>query len=363
MAIVKTPPDPNFEFFMFNDPTIIKTPVFNFNTQLGTLGHKPINMNLNWEEPHAQTIAELLKTPKQVEKRKENHEVHVSDKYKYKPLNKYVGIEGYLPVRAGTTFVGVEVELEQVKQRTEIGGTWQRIDDNSLKDNGGEFVTIPLQFKYLEVELRRLLSGLSSYKTSKRCSVHVHINTRDFSLDELKTFIVLYMIFEKSLYNFSGNRWNNNFCVPLYSHADTVKKFLTLLDGGEIYEKWYKYFGFNLSPIFGGESHKIGTIEFRHMAGTMEIPYIIDWINLIVSLKLMAKKIKYSELEDMIIDMNTTSSYVVLAETVFKDFARLITRQETFKQDVEMCISKLKYVILEDIPCKDEIKVTNWKGV
>jgi len=296
--------------------------------------------------------------------KKDYTKLTVSDLYKYESLNKYVGFTGDTDVRAGTTFVGVEIELEKVVFRTDIAGTWKAIEDNSLKDAGKEFVTIPLQFQYLEVELMRLKEGLKSFNSSKRCSVHVHINVRDFTLEELKSFIILYMIFEKSLYNYSGNRWNNNFCVPLSFNTDIVRDFLSTLEVGAIKEKWYKYFGFNLSPIFGGESSKIGTIEFRHMVGTLDIPYILNWINLIVSLKISAKKMPYADLEAMVMGMNTDSSYYLLAEKTFREYKGLVLDQPTFKDDVEFCVSMAKQTILPNKTAtyQEEIKMTMGKG-
>lgn len=287
---------------------------------------------------------------------KDTSKVTVNSLYKYKPLSKYIGLMGNTSVRAGTTFIGVEIELEKVDLRSKIVNTWAMVTDNSLKDNGQEFVTIPIQFKYLEVELQRLFDGVKTCKASSRCSVHVHINARDFTLKELKTFMALYMVFEKSLYNYSGNRWNNNFCVPLTFYPDEVVNFLDGLDEGYIRENWHKYFGLNISPIFGGESTKIGTIEFRHMVGTTDIPYILNWINLIVSLKITAKKMPYVELADHLKNMNTTSSYYWLAEQVFREYRSLITGQPTFKEDVEFCVTRTKQNLrLNDLTVENEL--------
>lgn len=284
--------------------------------------------------------------------------IKISDLYSYERLNKSVGIEGNHKIRASTTYVGVEVELENISFKNRIPHTWVVTDDGSLKVEGKEFVTVPIQFRYLEIELTRLFQSLNTYNASQRCSVHVHINARDFSLEELKSFILLYMVFERSMYHFSGNRWNNNFCVPLTMNPSVLQKMLTLIDiEGRLNEKWYKYMGFNLSPLFGGESSKIGTIEFRHMKGTTNVAHILDWINLIVSLKITAKKFPFRELLTHLETMNTTSAYYWLADETFKDFASLITGQPTFKQDVEACIAKAKSVFLPEVVCNEIIEL------
>lgn len=325
------------------------------------------NNNINNIGAILDELGELEPINKPLNKPKKNNPINVNRVigkiFKYKPLFKYVGFEGNKKIRAGTTFVGVEVELEQVKIKSDILGTWNVIEDNSLKDYGKEFVTIPIQFKYLEVELKRLFSGLSHYHASDRCSVHVHLNARDFTTEELKTFIALYMIFEKSLYNFSGNRWNNNFCVPLAFYPRPVTDMLRSLSDGFVDSKWYKYFGFNMSPIFGGESSKIGTIEFRHMKGTTDPDYIIDWVNLIVSLKITAKKMNYNVLMEHLRTMNTTSGYYWLADHTFKDFKEHIVNQPTFKHDVEFCIATTKAVFLEHTNKQEEvIKIITKEG-
>ena len=304
---------------------------------------------------------------------KENKVKSLSDYFSYKRLSKYEGLYGKLPCRAPTTYVGVEIELEKVSNNIEfIPSSFNMLEDGSLKEQGKEFVTVPIKFQYLEQELIRLNKALKKFSLSSRCSVHVHMNARDFTLEELEVFIMLYCIFEKSLFNLSGNRWKNNFCVPLYSYYPSVAAFLERLNIGELGSlSWYKYFALNLSPIFGGESkHKLGTVEFRHMEATMDVGRIINWINFIVSLKISAKSIKKIELLSMIKHLNTSSEYRVLARSVFKNWSNQILDQPTFKDDVESCITSLKHVCFEahyfkshEIASKTEIPFQLLEGV
>ena len=297
-----------------------------------------------YEEPHDSDHPQSNGKPKKIA----SHEkTTISSLYKYKKLSKYIGLCGPTPVRADTTFIGAEIELEHVHLKHLPHSTWKMIEDGSLKIDGQEFVTIPIQFKFLEVELHRLFDGLTA-KATPRCSVHIHINARDFTINELKNFMCLYMVFERSLYNFSGNRIDNNFCTPLSYYPQIVKEFMACLDENIFLPKWYKYFGFNISPLFGGESQPLGTIEFRHMEGSTDIPRILNWINLIVSLKISAKKLTYNEICEHIKTMNTTSGYYWLAEQVFKDHTKLITTQPTFKDDVEHCITIAKDILFRE---------------
>ena len=108
---------------------------------------------------------------------------------------------------------------------------------------------------------------------------------------------------------------------------------------------WYKYTGLNLSPIWGGESSKIGTVEFRQLHGTVDVEEIMQWCNLITSLKRAAQTIPRDELLAHIRTMNTTSGYWWLAKEVFGSWNKMITSLPTFQEDMENCITNLKYVL------------------
>lgn len=280
--------------------------------------------------------------------------IKLSDLYTYKNLSAFGGLMGKTPVVHGGVYVGVEIELEHCLLKT-VPRSFSVENDGSLKEKGKEFITIPIKVKYLEIELIKLFEGLMEYKSTQRCSTHVHINVRDLTLQQLELFITLYIIFEKSLYRYSGNRYTSNFCVPLSHALDYAVDFISCLKRGYIKEDWKKYFAFNLSPIFGGESGKLGTIEFRHLKGTDDVPYIVNWINLITSLKIAAKKINYDIFVQELKPMNTTSSYNKLAMEVFKDYSGLLTEQIEFKDDVEEGVTLAKQVLLSCTLCEIEI--------
>jgi len=328
--------------------------------------HQVGTRNFKWTEENrvkGDAIATQVEKPK---KEMNLSKIKIGDLFKYPPLNKYTGLGGKLDIRAPTTFVGVEIELENVVLKTNPPNTCRKTDDGSLKIKGAEFITIPIQFKYLEVELDRLFGSLDKPLVSSRCSVHVHLNARDFTLDELKTFVALYMVFERSLYRLSGDRWNNIFCVPLQMYLEPVTKFFSYMNKFYNIPKekysWFKYYGLNLSPLFGGESSCIGTIEFRQKAGSVSTESIINWINLIVSLKLYAKKISSKEFLAKIEDMNTSSTYYGLAEDVFGSWADKVLKLPTFKDDVEGGITSAKKVFLATKECKEEIHYNFRKG-
>lgn len=285
----------------------------------------------------------------------------LSSFYEYKRLSRYEGLHGVIPIRAPTTYVGVELELEKVSLKNNPPSSFTMVNDGSLKLSGKEFVTVPIRFCYLEQELNRLFSSIGKPLISSRCSVHIHLNVRDFTQQELYRFILLYLIFERSLFNFSGGRDNNIFCTPLFSYLPMVKQEVNRLreDGGITRMEWKKYYALNLNPIWGNGdegSSRLGTVEFRHMAGTTDVTRILDWISLIVSLKIAAKKFTTEDLLVHISTMNTTSGYNWLVREVFRDWCKHLITQPTFKRDVEAGILMAKLVALQ--PIKPEKKAT-----
>ena len=302
----------------------------------------------SWKPSIWETHLNACKTPpKKIDIINTSEDLKFSEKYKYKKLSKYIGLLGSTRMVAPFTYVGVEIELEHCNMHSNIPSTWNKVEDNSLKLDGMEYVTRPIQVKYLEVELLRLFNGVRGSKPTSRCSVHIHLNVRDFTLVELEKFLILYLIFERSLYRISGDRWCNNFCVPLYNYPVLIKSTLHNLSKGVFNEEWYKYHGLNISPIFGGESSKLGTIEFRHLRGTKDIGLILLWINLIVSLKIAAKRLDVVHLEQLALHINDVSDYNNLSDRVFQVHSNAIKNQPTFKEDMEMCIAQLKYCLFK----------------
>jgi hypothetical protein len=272
----------------------------------------------------------------------------ISSLYPYPIIFNYVGVRGRIPLRSPKTLVGIEIELEHLDRNTTLyTPSWKTFHDGSLKEEGKEFVSCPIQTQYLEIELIKLFNSLHSYKITQRCSIHVHLNVRDFKSKDLFNFLLLYLVFERNLYRFSGDRWNNIHCVPLYSFKDFIVPFLKKLNSGHVFPSWKKYHGLNLSPIWGGESSLLGTIEFRHMGGCTSVEKIMDWINLIVSLRDAAKSMNTETIIQYIKTLNTSKQYEGFALLVFKDWEKLLTESSFFEEDMSMCITKAKELLYE----------------
>lgn len=260
----------------------------------------------------------------------------------YPKLKRYEGLLGKIPVRFPDVYLGIEVEAEGMEGGIMIPGSWQIVEDGSLKVAGMEFITVPIRAKFLEMELRRLFAAIPKADFSPRTSIHVHMNARDLYIAELHRFMLLYMVFEKCLYNFSGNRWTNNFCVPIYETPKNIPSFLSGLATGSLSPHWSKYMGINLLPLYGGDGvNKIGTIEFRHMSGNNSVEHIMDWCNLITCLKFSSKKLDTDTIVKAILTDQTDS--VEFIKSVFGDWAHLIHGTPESKTAISACTSKTKF--------------------
>lgn len=252
----------------------------------------------------------------------------------FKPSNKLIDLD---------TYVGIEVEVERIKREGGIGElevnsvegsafVWNNTTDGSLRNDGREFVSVPLKGEDISFALSILNDHFTKDKTciahefTDRTSVHVHMNARDLSVEQYNNFVLTYLLVEPLLYKFvGGDRAKNIFCVPvlesdlsgiLGSLAETVgsgsgSSFINLT------RSWQKYTGLNLLP-----TTLYGTIEFRHMTGTSDIDRLSTWINLIFSIKRYALSAKFSDLVSWFSDLNTSSEYLATIHNIFGELTQ-----------------------------------------
>lgn len=219
--------------------------------------------------------------------------------------------------------VGIEVELENVQLTVRPTG-WTIVNDGSLKIAGKEF-TIPVWNTSAYVYLTNLFGSLKA-ETSARCSVHVHVDISKLSIIQLQNLLLIYCIFENTLYRYSGRRWGSNYCVPVRSH---LHENICGLRMENLFNIFPKYSGLHFFP-----DNKLCTVEFRQMAGTMNKDYINNWIMIVSNLVKYAQNVDQEALLERINTMYTTSSYWDFAKEVFEDYYNVLTN-EHFKKDVE----------------------------
>jgi len=238
---------------------------------------------------------------------------------------------------------GIEVEVEGVPdprvQHTHRG-YWNLTMDNSLRNNGIEFVSVPLRAEQVEFAMIQLNASLPDTASfSARTSVHVHMNVRDMVIDHIKGLMLLYTAVEELLFDWAGEeRVNNVFCVRLTDtdYAQTYRDFCN--DPRQVVHHWNKYTAMNLHPM---ESK--GTVEFRHMAGTADIVRVATWVNILSCLKVYTKRHSSMEIMEQIHQLNSTSEYEMFLIQVFQEYAKeLIPRKFSIQEKMENAVSYIK---------------------
>lgn len=180
---------------------------------------------------------------------------------------------------------GCEFELESI---SEVALTTHYFrdctEDNSLRNNGREFITKPLLLNEAVSAHASLFNGKDvRYECmddvcTDRCSTHIHVNFQDVEADKVKQFIRLYALVEPLFFQaVAESRQNNIYCVPL-SSTTLLRKVLSA-DLTYLTEIWHKYAAFNVKPLA-----QLGTIEFRHFEATMDTAKVRRWLRMIEAL-------------------------------------------------------------------------------
>jgi len=254
------------------------------------------------------------------------------------------------PVVDKNTYLGIEVEVENVQRYNHASPYWKIIEDGSLRNSGREFITPPIRAWRVEHALSTLFNKEINEDVdfSERTSTHIHMNIRTLTVKQLEALIVTYLVFEKVLFNYVGNdRYNNIFCVPIVE-TDIGENLLGLIQNKNPSVDWQKYTALNLLPIM-----EKGTIEFRHLNGTGNIKHIITWINLILSLKKFALQKTPDYIWSRIATLNTTSEYRLFGEEVFGEYIQLLWNQD-YNEAVSDCITYVKQFCITN-PFADEL--------
>lgn len=191
------------------------------------------------------------------------------------------------------SLVGVEIEVEGMSHVNL--SSWNTVAEHSVR--GFELV---LRQPMRKFELSAALEELndvtwSSRAFSERTSVHVHIDIRDMTFDQLMNFITLSAMFEKVLYNYvDSSRTANHFCWAMSDCEQMVQSLRELNTAAlrrresDIYNMLrhtfslgsYKYAGINLASI-----SRYGSLEFRMHHGTADTKELIRWINILLKIK------------------------------------------------------------------------------
>lgn len=174
---------------------------------------------------------------------------------------------------------GTELEVESVAGGTY--GNWNKTTDGSLRNEGIEFISPPLETKELVKGFNKIHTTFQKYpqwpKFSERTSIHVHINCLDLTQQQVRAIVLWYALFEPVFFAMvEPTRSNNIHCVPL-DQTSLSSKYKG--DLPQIVEGWSKYTALNLMPLVSQ-----GTIEFRHMEGHDDAAKFEWWLKTLENL-------------------------------------------------------------------------------
>lgn len=266
------------------------------------------------------------------------------------PVNPYTNSKATeLQCADPSLLMGLELEIENVPNWEDMGVAGvTSVEDGSLRNNGREFLTKPATFSVAYNILHRFFekNKLTADNYSERTSVHVHANCQDLTKEQLAAVCMLYQVFEKLFYAFIGEERDRNiFCIPWDQTLITYSTIDAVLGAKGIHslKSWQKYTGLNLLPLFS-----LGTIEFRHMAGTNDLEKIAVWMNLIGSLFAYARKHPINDIKDTLVNLNSTSAYEDTTHRVFTFWTKHLLDVPGYRPFLEEGVLNMKYSLLRN---------------
>jgi hypothetical protein len=204
--------------------------------------------------------------------------------------------------------VGLEVEFNRNvyggRTTTDWRDTWEGASVVSDGSCGLEAVTPPLAGECLRACVEDICDILNKGAggCNERCSVHVHVDARDFSWDDMSRLIRVYQLVEPILYILGGQgRVTNHYCRPLgtrysavleadYDKADKRMRVLQYASvpvrEGRSKKGGDRYRGMNLLPWLAGKQSnaKDSTVEFRIHKNSHDPQRLVPWATLLSDL-------------------------------------------------------------------------------
>lgn len=214
-------------------------------------------------------------------------------------------IEQHSPLLATDDRLGVEVELEGVYDDAPedlLAPQWEVKHDGSLRNGGREFVfaqplwgeDVIMAFNNLETVCQSIAPDITD-----RCSVHVHLDVRELSPEQVLTVILLYSVLEPLFFNeVAPERADNFYCRPMMISDEYINlisnAFGEFINGRGHFENQFrmnihndaKYNALNIACL-----SNFGSLEFRHHEGTYSAEKLTEWCNIILRLKKVALSI------------------------------------------------------------------------
>lgn len=179
--------------------------------------------------------------------------------------------------------IEIEVEGENLAFETE---EWVAKGDGSLGPNGVEYVSRePVTYDNVSRHLEQLdemfIDRGARFECSVGCSVHVHMNVQDRTINEIYNIITLYYILESMLTEYAGpDRVGNLFCLRLEDAEEPLFELVNAYKDGTFphyFSDRIRYAALNLTAL-----SRFGTLEFRSFRAIETSPTEVDdWVRLL----------------------------------------------------------------------------------
>ena len=175
--------------------------------------------------------------------------------------------------------IGIEIECYGLALGEKLPLWCREKGDGSLNVGGIEFVAL-VKRSELEHRLYKLCDLIKGYRVDKKCGLHIHLDCRSKSLDEVKTIAKKLNTWLYALREFvASSRRDNDYCKFGISERN-------------------RYRAVNICSF---EKHK--TIEIRLHSGTTDYTKIISWIRLLELLLVVKGTTKGKEGVQALLDL------------------------------------------------------------
>lgn len=212
---------------------------------------------------------------------------------------KYAGWEGFVLPNCN---IGLEFEFEgvhnqELPSREAWASLWEFHEDRSLRDGGAEYVFRSPMFgedAYNATSALLSYARTQGWRSSKRTGIHIHMDARDLEVPQLLGIALLYALYEPAIFRWIGDdRENNVFCLPWYRAEGAISEVSSLLRTAILDPDSLPEYARNVNRYAGTNLHSLGvhgSIEFRHLKTTLDLQRVVNWINIVLSLKLGAQR-------------------------------------------------------------------------
>ena len=237
---------------------------------------------------------------------------------------------------------GIEIEVEDVLDTSWTNDTrWRTKEDGSLRRGGCEFYTPPLTYTRA-VEALTQFYAQPTGTFGPRCGIHVHLDMRTRTMQEVLTFATLYSIVEPALFEqYCGmEREECTYCVPWYRANEDAAKLYDVTQRGDMHNTQMvlggtcKYSALNLASLT-----TFGTVEFRGAPTFEREEDMLAWLDCINNL--LTTSLQYGTPYAVIETAETSLLSELITPIEFprpQDAVDMIRRYETIPKTADMYI-------------------------